>query len=322
MRHALLLATGYWLLATIFLTGCNSPFPGMRFSPGEQQKQSAQTADDLAKGADSVGYRPGSPAAATLARSTGPARQYAGEPKNPVDVTPLLEAERGAWALKDDQITAWKLKENLYAGATRIAADGLADLAETIETKGKVAAGDIIHRTAAIVDFYRMTSEFTQKIPIPADKQISVAEQARLDALTDAVDKITAAASAQAARRPTVGEVAEKAEDEALDAINRVGSILESYGLLALLPGAGGVFYAVRKRKAAKAAKAEVEQARIDELKARSGEELARREADQVKADAGNVAARAMELLAAAQPTNGPTTTEPKAEPGANPNHE
>lgn len=295
-RTLLLLAASVLLfMLLVVMIGCNSPFPGMRFAPGEQQRQSAQTADDLARGADNIGYRPGSPAAATLAKSTGPARRYTGEPKSPVNVTPLIEAERGAWELKDNQITAWKLKECLYADATRIAGDGLADLAETIETKGKVSASDIIHRIAAIVNFYRMTSEFTKKIPVPADKQISAAEQARLAALTDAVDKITAAAGEQAARRPTVGEVAEKVEDEALGAIDRVGSILESYGLLALIPGAGGVIYAARKRKAAKKAQADADVARHDEANARHAAEM-------VKADAAVATTRAMEMLAQAPP--------------------
>ena len=282
-------------LIALLAVGCNSPFPGMRFAPGEDQKRSAQTADDLAHGADGVGFRPGSQAAAALAKSTGPARTFAGEPKNPVDVSPLIDAERGAWQTKQAQADAWKLKEGLYARSGRITSDALADLAELVQTKGKIAASEIIHRAGAICDFQKMTADFTKRIPVPKDRKISAEEQARLDALTEATDRIVAAAAEQAARRPTIAEVAEKAEDEALDTIDRVGSILESYGLLALIPGAGGVYYATKKRKAAKAAKAEAEAARHDEANARHAAEM-------VKADAAEVVTKAMDRLAQAPP--------------------
>lgn len=290
-------------LVALLAAGCNSPFPGFRFAPSEPEKQSAQTADDLAAGADSVGYRPGSAAAATLAKSTGPMRTRAGEPKNPVNVGPLIDAERGAWQTKQAQTDAWKLKEGLYARTGRITSAAMADLTELVQTKGKVAASEIIHRVSAICEFQKMTADFTRRIPVPKDRKISAEEQARLDALTEATDRIVAAATEQAARRPTIGEVAEKAEDEALGAIDRVGSILESYGLLALIPGAGGVYYAAKKRKAAKTAQAEADTARHDEANARHAAEM-------VKADAAEVVSKAMDRLAAAQP--------PKNESAAN----
>lgn len=285
----LAVALGIGLL--MILSGCGGGVPGLRFAPGEDQKRSAQTADDLAKGLAHTGAQPGSPAANALAKSTGPARTYAGEPKDPVDVAPLIDAAAGAWETKDDQITAWKLKENLHARSGVITSEAMAELAETIGTKGKVAASEIIHRVGAIVSFNKMTADFTRRITVPEDRKISAEEQARLDVLTDAVDKITAAAGEQAARRPTFDDV----EDEALDTIDQIGNVLESYGLLALIPGAGGVFYAARKRKAAKAAQAEVEAARHDEANARHREQM-------TKIDADAVAARAMELLAQASP--------------------
>lgn len=291
MRHALLSATGYWLLATIFLSGCGSTVPGLRLAPGEEQKQAAQTADDLAKGLAHTGAQPGSPAATTLARSTGPPRAYAGQPRNPVDVTPLIEAERGAWELKNDQITAWKLKGDLSARAGAIVSAAMADLAELVEVKKKINSTEIIQRVGSIVGFHKMTAELTSGIPVPADKQISASEQALIDAITAHVDRIDAAAGEAATARPTLDDV----EDEALDTIGRIGSVLESYGLLALIPGAGGVFYAARKRKAAKDAKSEADAARHDEANARHAAEM-------VKADADAVAARAMELLAQAPP--------------------
>ena len=289
------IALGITLLAMLvsatLLAGCNGPMPGFRFAPGEEQKQSAQTADDLGKGGAYVGFPPGSPAATALARSTGPARAYAGEPKRPVDVGPLINAAAGTWKTKDDQITAWKLKENLHARAGNITALAMSDLAEFVQTRKKINSAEIIQRVGAIVGFNKMTAEFTQGIPIPADKQISAAEQARLDALTAAVDKITTAAAEAASARPTFDDV----EDEALDTIDQIGNILESYGLLALIPGAGGVFYAARKRKAAKTAQAEAETARHDEANARHAAEM-------VKADAAEVVSKAMDRLAAAQP--------------------
>lgn len=298
MKHAILLFLAVAVVAAM-ASGCGGGVPGLRLAAGEEQRQSAQAADDLAGGADAVGFRPGSPAATALAKSTAPARAYTGEPKHPVDVAPLINAERGAWRTKDDQITAWKLKENLYARSGVITSGALADLAELVQAKGKIAASEIIHRTAAICDFQKMTANFTRRIPIPKDHQISDAEQARLALLTEAVDKITAAAAEQAARRPTFDDV----EDEALDTIDRIGNVLESYGVLALIPGAGGVFYAARKRKAAKAAKSEAETARHDEANARHAAEM-------IKADAAVATAKAMELLAAATPPAAVTTPE------------
>ncbi len=293
------------IFIALLAVGCNGPFPGMRFAPGEDQRRSAQTADDLASGADSVGFRPGSQAAAALAKSTGPARTHAGEPKNPVDVSPLIDAERGAWETRQAQADAWKLKERLYARSGRITSDALADLAELVQTRGKIATSEIIHRAGAICDFQKMTADFTKRIPIPKDRKVSAEEQARLDALTTATDRIVAAASEQAARRPTGKEVLEKTAAEADDWIDTVGGLLESYGLLGLIPAAGGIYYGAKKRKQSRRDKTEAETARHDEANARHAAEM-------IKADAAEVVTKAMDRLAAAPPpveTPKPTET-------------
>ena len=290
------------IVALAALVGCYAPMPGFRFAPGEEQKQSAQTADDLAKGLRHTGVQPGSTAAATLAKATGPPRAFAGEPSNPVDITPLVESQRGAWETKQAQIDTWKLKENLQARANVITATSLAALAESVQDKGKIAAVEIVRQAGAIADFFRMTGEFTQGIAIPSDKAISADEQARLDALTAATDKIIAAASAQASRRPTIGEVADKAEDTALTTIDQVGNILESYGLLALIPGAGGLVYAARKRKAAKQSQTDADDARAEADNAVREALAAKETVAAVKSETAEIVNKAMERLAMAPP--------------------
>ncbi len=239
--------------------GCNAPVPGMRWAASEPERQSAQVADDVAGGVKYIGLRPGSPAARTLANSTGPLRTRAGEPKQPIDVEDLIEAEAGAWELKDDQITAWKLKENLSARAGQITSRALADLAKNLQIKGKVATSEIVQRVESIVNFYRMSAELTQAIDVPADKQISDAEQAHLDALTNAAREVADVARKLADRDVTAGDVgdrivdeletasdkAEEWSDRVLDVATRWESILVSLGVV----GGGGLMLRRRGKK-------------------------------------------------------------------------
>ena len=279
----------------VCLAGCGSFAPGFRFAADQEQKQSAQIADDLAGPLAYTGSRPGSPAAKALKRATGPARTYAGEPNEPVDVSDLIAPEIGAWQTKNSQAKAHELKAKIQAETTAMVAESLAGLIERIEGKPKVDADQVVFRIEALGEMARIGQQIAAGIEIPMDVSLSPEEAARLEALDAAVARITAAAGAQAARRPTVSEVAEAAEDQALTTIDKVGGALEDYGLLALIPGAGGVVYAARKRKTAKAAQAEA--ARAEKEAARAGRTVVEQH-EQLRAT--QMAAAAKDALATA----------------------
>ncbi len=281
------------------LTGCDMQISGLRRAPTEEQKQSAQASDDLGKGGAWVGFPPGSAAATILAKSTTPARAYAGEPKHPVDVGPLIAAAAGTWEAKQQQIAAWKLKKDLYARAGEITAAAMADLAELVRTKKKINSAEIVQRVGAIVGFSKMTAEFTQEIPVPGDKQISDSDQAVVDAITAQTDRINAIAGDISTDRVTAGEVSEKLREGIVEAQSEAQewiTLAKEYTpwVLGVL-GLGGVGYAAKKGKQSRKDKADADTARHDEANARHREQM-------VKADAADVLTKAMEHLAAAQP--------------------
>jgi len=253
------------MLATVFvLSGCGLTLPGVRLAPGEEQRQTAQVARDLAAIADASGLPPQSPASQRLAAAAATASTYAGQPDQAVDVGALVpEGVRDAWWIRTQQAERRKIREGLYARTTTSISHALAEIAGDIESEAEVAVIRILPRLRAIADAAQLVQEAATEIDVPADPGVSVADQERLEALDAAVTRLTQAAEAQAARRPTAKEVAGQVAEQAEETM----SWLEDVGLDELLyaglgvAGLGGVGVAVRNHRKRKTAEKAVEAA-------------------------------------------------------------
>ena len=310
MKRALLVVV---LVIPLILAGCGGVLPHFRFAPNEEQKQSAQATGDLAQIAASSGLPPGSAAARQMAAGARTSRFYVGPPKHPIDVTDLVPpAVIGAWHAREAKADAHALKSKVLVRTSDVTSEALADLAASMEGQAKIDADQAIYRTHAIVEISKMGAEIADAIPIPGAPQLSAEEAERLSRLDKALEKVQATAAVQAARRPTVAEVADATEDQVLGTIDRIGQMADDYGLLGLVPGGAAVFYAVRKRKQAKEARAESDQAhegekvaRAEVALARDGVEAARRDVDAARGEiiaarreAADTAKAAMEKVA------------------------
>lgn len=210
MRHKRLITA---VLLAGLISGCTSIVPGVRFVPGEEQKQAADAAHRLTTGLAYTGVEPGSRAAEQMGKLTGPASMYIGPPEDPKDVSPFVKAEAGKWDTLKKRADAYELKESLAGKTTEIVSDKLADLAGTVKDAAKVGADSIIHRTQSIVDFASMSEQLSQEVKVPEPKEPEMETLNRLTAIEGNLDRIREAADAQAARRPTAEEISEKARE-------------------------------------------------------------------------------------------------------------
>lgn len=266
----------YWIAATaaaiVFVLclaascGCDGQAAGLRFAPGEAQKQNAQAARDIAGVADAAGLPPGSPATARLADATAAAAAYAGEPKTRVDVAPLVAGARDAWATLKAQADAYALKSKLAGKAGAVQARQLSAVASdwrALKAKGKALADELLPRLQAVIELGKMSDELASSIPVPrAELTPEQAENQRM--IDAALAQITATAQEAAAARPTLGDVGDNVVKAVADASVKakgwgatIGGVVEDWsGLIAGITAGGiGIGYGVRhKRKAAKAA--------------------------------------------------------------------
>lgn len=288
------------LPAVAGLAGCGGIVPGFRFAPAEEQKQTAQVSADLAGVAATSGLPPRSAAAAQMAEAARAGSAYTGPPLEPVDVSDLVPpAITRAWDLMERRAEALGTRADVLDRTAEITAEGLADLASDIEGQVKVNADRVVFRAAAIVQGQKIGAELADAIPLPDPLDMTPEEAARLKRLDAALKNIQATAAAQAARRPTTGEVLEAAEDQALDTMDRVVGALEDYGILALIPGAAGVALAIRKRKQAKEATEDAKFAHVREGQTKTAADAAVAAA---RAETANVAAVALDRLVLAAP--------------------
>ena len=264
------------LIAVVLLfAGCSGMMiPGLRLSPGETQKQTADAADSLAGQLAVTGARPGSAAAKTLAKMTRPSAVYVGAPKNPLDMSAVADIEIGQWRHKEDQVKTALLRDDLRTRAMKIVNERLAAISRSLVDK-TVKIDTFFDRFSAVAQVATMANDLATAIPDPRPPEVSAEAQAVADMMTEAAEAISEAASQVAAARPTVGDVVDKTLDatedtvaKAADAVTRVSSIWQTYapeiisalGVFGL--GAGG--YAVKKRRDAGKAKGEADVAKAD----------------------------------------------------------
>jgi len=241
------------------LAGCDSDV--LRFAPSQQQRQNAQMTAELAGAAHQQGLPPGSEATRRLAAGAAADAIYAGPPQAPVDASYLTPpAITGAWVNKDRQVDALRLKEQLKDKAGAIHSRQLADLVESMQGTVKIKTAEVIRRVQAYAETAQAINEAADSIVVPGDLQLSDEEMARMRELDKAIAKITSAAAANAAARPTSSDIA----DEAVRQADRWGTFLaDAFPWLAALPGVGGVLYGVKRIKTARDAQKERDEAQV-----------------------------------------------------------
>jgi len=284
------------LLCAALLAGCGGVLPGFRYAPSEPQRQVAQAGADLAQVAAASGLPPGSPAVRQMAGAARASAAYAGPPSEPVDISDLVPpAVTNAWNLMERRAEALELKGDVLERTADVASEALADLATDINGQAKVDGDRVVFRSEAIVQAQKMGAAIADAIPIPGLDDMSPEEAKRMQRIDAALKKVQAAASAQAARRPTTAEVVEAAEGQALDTIDRVVDVLEDYGLLALIPGAAGMALYVKKRREALKAAEDAKFARTRETEAKAAADKAAAETARIMLSQLTAAAPAVE---------------------------
>ena len=288
------------LLCAALLAGCGGVLPGFRYAPSEPQRQVAQAGADLAQVAAASGLPPGSPAVRQMAGAARASAAYAGPPSEPVDISDLVPpAVTNAWNLMERRAEALELKGDVLERTADVASEALADLATDIDGQAKVDGDRVVFRSEAIVQAQKMGAAIADAIPIPGLDDMSPEEAKRMQRIDAALKKVQAAASAQAARRPTTAEVVDAAEGQALDVADRIFGALEDYGLMGLLGGTGlgGIVLAVRKRKQARLAVEDADLARDKAAKAAEDVQFARLREAEAKVAAAQAAAEATRIM-------------------------
>ena len=263
------------LVLAMAMGGCYGPAPGLRWAPDESQKQAGQIGADLGRAAATHGLPPESAAAQRLAATALAGSRYMGWPDQAVDTAALTPpAVRDAWRIRNEQVDRLRLREKWANKTSELTARGLAELIDECRGQASIAVATMIHRVQAIGELGQAAAEIGQTITVPGEPSISEEEAARLERLDQVVAQITAAAEAQAARRPTVKEAAERTAEHVEDVIGEAEGLLERTGLyeplLALLgtTGIGGVVagYLQRRRRVTAEAKLEVERRNLTDV--------------------------------------------------------
>jgi len=264
---------GLVVMALAAAGGCQSIMRelDLRFGPDEPQRQTAQVARDLAAVGSASGLPPASEASRRLAAAAAAGSAYAGPPAEPVDIAPLVPpGVRDAWSVRREQAERLKIRAGLYHRASRAVVARLGEIAADVQDRAQVAVAEILPRLRGLADAAAIVTEAAGDVPVPADPEVSLADRQRLEALDAAVAKLTDAAAAQAARRPTAGEVADRLADKAEKAADKTFELAERFGLSEALMaglgtlGLGGAVSAWRSRRKRKKAEAEVEGVRHD----------------------------------------------------------
>ena len=192
----------FWLAGIAAVAVILFALPGcaeMRFRVTEYQKQTRDTAHKLAQNIAQHGTPPGSIASGVLIGTTREAMLDAGPPNEPSGLMNLLpDGEAKAWETKERQVLALKQKAGLLldgfkAVLTRLLAGSVPGAVQ--------AAGDALERSGAVL--------------VPEDPALTTLEREAAARATAAIDAVANQASADAARRPTVLDVAQVATTEA-----------------------------------------------------------------------------------------------------------
>jgi hypothetical protein len=255
------------LIVLCSTAGCSIQLPGFRFAPSEDQKTSAQAAADIASIASITGLPPGSDAAKQMAAGGRAAAAYLGSPAKALSADDLFPpAVSRAWATKEKQAEASALQAKIRSKGNELQTRGLAFLVANVGDRRDVPSKEFLPLAQALSLQAHMTEELAQEVKVPADVELSPAEQQRMDLLASALTTITQKAQEVAGLRPTSKEVVEKAAEQVGEGLDTIGGIIDQYpwlsALVASTPVLGGILYGRKKSKDAKAARAEAEAAK------------------------------------------------------------
>jgi len=236
---ALIATTGFVMFIN---SGCSSTVEGLRFAPGEEQKQAAQTARDTARGGALVGIPPGSDAAKMLADSTGPGAAYIGEPKKPVDVMPALVTASKEWRVMEGQLSALKMKGRISSEVSIACKTALADLmARLAEAKKAVKPTEVLPVAQAIVTMEGIGRKMVDAVEVP-EVELTDAEKASSAQVKALTETLSAIASQVASRPVTAGDVGDAAVNAATNAADKASGWLDQ---IASSPAASSILTAL-----------------------------------------------------------------------------
>lgn len=291
------------MLLGSLLAGCSDI--GLRFRPGEQQAQSAQMADDLAKASLVGGIPPGSAAADTLAKATGPARSFAGEPRNPVDVAPAAREAARQWSAMEGQVDAYKTRYAVRDATAMATQNVLADLAKDMAGKKNIRPAEVVPMVKAMATMEQVGQKIATAIEVPEIAPLTPIEKERLESLKTMTATITEAANTLAAARPDVKDVADRVNVAFEETVDWVGENPLLSALLGATP-IGATVLALRssrRRKEQAASDADWDEeyaAAKEEATKRAQElELAKAQAAQASAQAQAAAQTQMQTMMA-----------------------
>lgn len=244
MRRALTtIAAVVCLLA--LAAGCGLG-PRLRLAPTEAQKQTRDLAVRIAAAVDRHGLPPGTPAGRTLARSTAEAAAEAGPPAQAIPLDMLIpSATAASWDVTRRQAEGLRTKGHVLLRCLAKQVERIGQLAGWLQAAERpVPAGLVAERLRGLAGEAESAVALAVSIPVPEDPQLSAAEQAAAESMARQMEAIASAAAAEAARRPTVMDVAGDVLDEADWWSGQLSPLL-----IGLIPGAAGVALAIKKAR-------------------------------------------------------------------------
>jgi len=243
-QYAIALVVALCLPALVNL-GCDGPAPGVRWAPGEKQKQARSAATDLAELINRHGTPPGTPATRALVEATREAAADAGPPAEPPDVAALAPpAVLEAWSTRGAQVAALQRKlSTTYSALER-------SLARAPDLVSEINIDNPRQHLKDLADWFDdvgRSLEIAQAVEVPALPAMSEKEKAAASRVEQALATTIQQAEAAALRRPTVRETVERVSETANNTLAVGLGVLTALGL-----GGGGVATWLRRVKRAK----------------------------------------------------------------------
>lgn len=244
MRRALTTIAAVVLLLGL-AAGCGLG-PRLRLAPTEAQRQTRDLAVRIAAAVDRHGLPPGTPAGRALARSTAEAAAEAGPPAQAIPLDTLIPpATAASWDITRRQAEGLRTKGHLLLRSLTKQVERIGQLAGWLQASERpVPAGLMAEKLRGLAGDAESAVAVAVSIPVPEDPQLSAAEQAAAESMARQMEAIASAAAAQAARRPTVLDVAEDVLGEADWWSDQLGPLL-----LGIFPGAAAVAIAIKKAR-------------------------------------------------------------------------
>lgn len=296
------------ILALSFASmGCSGTVGGLRFAPQEPLKEQGDSAGQLGAASLIVPFKPGSPASKALATSTGAVRGYIGNPKNPLDINPIVMAAQEEYMRTERN----KVRKQIVATWLRKGSEHISSQVAALATKlsqGKetrVKRADVIREVEAINATALALFDAAGAIKLEQSEE-NAELQAAIGLAMENLGISANAARIEGAKQPTGQDVVDAATEEVDTILGTIGDLADKYGFAGLIGGVpmlGGLVYGAKKRKQGKLAEEKVLHAKAEVDQARHNEASSRREyiMEHDRANEAKAAAEAMAKLAEKQ---------------------